>query len=219
MSITALTHLVSVKGVASAFVFNDHKTILAREVPDQYSTEGLTQLAAHVLQFQKILPQLGELRFGYENFGLWYRRFGPSFNCHLVVFTERDADFALLRQPINLAVLNLAKVIRQLEEEQMRTVSQSDLYKTALEAEKELFTLSGEDSNQVFAKLSLLSEFFIGPIGPEILQQSCHRLNLDLPLKNPDDLNELIQAAATSMGNSQQKQAWLTQAEDIIQRV
>lgn len=219
MSISALSHLASVKGVASAFIFNEKKQILAREVPDQYRTDGLIQIAGQVLQFLPILSNTTEIKLRYDNFGLWYRRFGPNLSYHLIAFTERDSDFSVLRQPVNLAILNLEKAVKQIEEDQAREVSQSALYQSAMEAERKIFVLSGEDTNKVFEKLSLLSEYFIGPLGPEILQQACHKLELNLPITNPNDMRAIIKTSAELTGNSHQSKVWMDQAEDVIQRV
>lgn len=219
MNVASLSYLVAVKGVASAFVFNEKQEILAREVPPQYQDEGLRQIAARIMQLSQGMKGMSECRVEYENFGIWFRRFGMSGNYYLVVFFEKEADVVSLRQPVNLAVLNLEKSLRQIEEEKLKEASQSEIFKAAKQAERAFLEVSGEDSNRVYARFELLSDYFIGPIGREILQSSFHELQLSLPLNKPEGARKLAQFCSVQLSNPDRQKAWLDQCEDVIQRI
>ena len=113
-SVTPLTRLASLREVAAAFVFNANGEILAREVPEKYSDADLQRLSAKMSEISALLEETKEYLLDFEHFKIWVRRFGRDMNYYLAAFIERDTDTFLLRQPINLAVLNLEKIIQQI---------------------------------------------------------------------------------------------------------
>lgn len=219
MNVPSLNYLVSVRGVASAFVFNKKQEILAREVPSQYQDEGLRQIAERIIQLSQRMQGLSECRVEYESFGIWFRRFGTDENYYLILFFEKEADVVSLRQPINLAILNLEKMLRQIEEEKLKEASQSEVFKAAQVAERAFLEVSGEDANRVYARIELLSDYLIGPVGREILQNAFHELQLTLPLTDREKARALAQLCSEQLSHPDRRKVWLDQCEDVIQRI
>ena len=105
----ALRKVTALPGVKAALVFDHFNTILARDVPGQYSNDILKRIAGQLSQLSlmstKSRVQTQEFRLVYEKYAVYVRLFAKNF--YLVVFMDRELQSADFRQPLNLSVLVL----------------------------------------------------------------------------------------------------------------
>jgi len=218
---SSLTRLAAIDQVAAAYIFNYDGVILGREVPLQYSDETLTRVSERLRQVLNSVEnhQLGvkEFRMTYENFGVWVRLFGERYI--LVIFLEAKARMAMIRQPVNLAVLNLEKALRTAEERDFERAQQNPLAESALRAERAIFQSNGSDTNQFLSRLGIIATFFHGPIGPEVIEHSCRVLKLDLPIDNSENMRRILEGAGKDISNPDKKNSFMSLGEDLIQRI
>jgi hypothetical protein len=217
----ALQRLATVDQVAAAFVLNEDGKILGREVPAQYSDAALQQIAERFSQISDVVTgaeiPLKELRFTFENFSVWTRFFGN--NHRLIIFLASGADPNIMRQPINLAVLNLEKGVKSVEAEHAEALSKTDLAEAALRAEHSIYHATGEDTNGFFSQVSMITIYFHGPVGPEILEQACRDHDLTLPISTGENMRKVVQTAASHLPNPDKKAGFENMAEDLVQRI
>jgi hypothetical protein len=222
-TVAALSRLIAINEIAAAFVFNRNCEILAREIDARYKDEGLQQIAKQLIAISTkhgtVGSPLRDMRIGFENFSVWLRVFSPNSNYFLVVFLQLGADPSLLRQPINLAVLNLEKAVQNIEELLEQSTIQSDIYQAAQAAERQLFALQGEDTNGFYASLSRLGTFYFGPTSEEILQFSCRELELSLPLTTIEDMKKAVERCAERIPEAGRKKSYLAEAFDLVERL
>ena len=102
----ALRKVTALPGVKAAFVFDQFQTIVARDVPGQYSNDILKRIASQLYQLAlfswktKVLTQ--EFRLIYEKYAVYTRLFAKNF--YLVVFMEKNLEPGDFRQPLNLSL-------------------------------------------------------------------------------------------------------------------
>src|ERR1700760_260196 len=110
----ALRKVTELPGVKAALVFDNFNTIVARDVPGQYSNDVLkriaTQLSQLALLSSKHRVTTREFRLVYDKYAVYTRLFAKNF--FLVVFMDRDLQPADYRQPLNLSVLVLDRALR-----------------------------------------------------------------------------------------------------------
>jgi hypothetical protein len=220
-NLPSLNRLAAIDQVAAAYIFNHEGTILGREVPLQYSDETLSRISERLKQ---VLEQIGthqlgvkEFRLTYENFGVWVRLFGERYI--LVIFLESKAQMTLIRQPVNLAVLNLEKALRSAEERDFERAQQNPLAESALRAERAIFHSSGADTNQFLSRLGVIATYFHGPIGPEIIEHACRSLMLELPVETTENMKKVLTVAANEISNPEKKISFVSLGEELIQRI
>jgi hypothetical protein len=221
-SFSALSRLASIDNVASTFICS-RKEIIAREVPEKYSNNDLSQISARVLSIFDSALSLGtvtqEMSLSYENFTILIRSFCADKNHFLVVFAQSNIDLNSLKQPINLAVLALEKAVQGFEDETEKKAAQKDIALAAQQAEQAILSDQGEDTNLFYSKLQLLTFYHIGPVGPEILQQYFRELELSLPLSSPHTMKKFVEFTAQCLPSEEKRIAFLEQAEDLICRI
>lgn len=220
-NLPSLNRLAAIDQVAAAYIFNHEGIILGREVPLQYSDETLSRISQRLKQVLSMIEshQLGikEFRLTYENFGVWVRLFGERYI--LVIFLEAKAQMPLIRQPVNLAVLNLEKALRAAEERDFERAQQNPLAESALRAERAIFQSSGSDTNHFLSRLGIIATYFHGPIGPEVIEHSCRTLMLDLPIDTTENMRKVLNGAGDEITNPDKKNSFLSLGEELIQRI
>jgi len=220
-NLPSLNRLAAIDQVAAAYIFNFDGNILGREVPLQYSDDTLRRISERLMGVFELVSQhqLGtkEFRMTYENFGVWVRIFGERYI--LVIFLEAKAQVPLIRQPVNLAVLNLEKALRSAEERDFEKAQQNPLAEAALRAERAIFQSSGSDTNQFLTRLGVIATYFHGPIGPEVIEHACRSLLLELPVAASEDMRKVLTVAGEDIPNPEKRSSFLHMGEELIQRV
>lgn len=218
---TSLQRIVAVDQVAAAFVFSRDGSVMGREVPHTYTDAALKQVARRLMELVKNVEALGspvkELLCHYENYGIWLRLFGGNFG--LAIFLQTGADLSLIRQPINLAILNLEKAVRNLAREEAERIARSELALAAREAEREIYRTQGEDTNGIFYRLSILSAAVIPAVGPEILEHACREAGVVLPFQNPQQVQQVVAFIAKQIDNPDLRRSFEKEAGDFVARV
>jgi hypothetical protein len=221
-SIPALQRLAALHNVAAAFVFNNDADILAREAPDRYTDKSLSQISHFILQITHDIQQqtspLRDCRLTYENFLIWFRSFGKNRDHYLALFLGLGADFQTLEQPVNLAILNLEKVITSIEQQQNQQAAQRDIVRAAQQAELGLLLNPANDTNHFYTRLTLLIQNFTGPAGNDILLHTCHQLQTTLPIDTIEKMTQIIETCATHIPHQQLRQHFTTHATDLAER-
>jgi hypothetical protein len=218
----ALQRLTTIEHVHAAFVFEQRTSkIVAREVPPQYSDHALEQVAMRVTQIAKPLVEgqltWKEFRLGFENFTVWVRTVAQKYV--LVIFVDSNISHSQLRQPINLAVLNVDKGIRAEEEKLFQHGRMSQLAESALQAERDIYLRSGNDSNHFLSRLNTLALFYVGPIGPEVVEHGCRELNFQLPITDVENMREAAKFVGQLIPNPDRKAHFTAAADRLIQQV
>jgi hypothetical protein len=220
-SLPALQRLSEIEAIQASFVFDDRGTIIGREVPGTHTDGSLTQVALRFLQalegVKSISSAYREARFEYENYGIWLKPFGE--NLMLVVFYSREADVALLRQPVNIAVLNLSKMLQGSLLNEEDEAHRQSLIQAARAAEAASYQTSGSDTNGFFAKLTVLTTGFFGPVGSELLEWGCREKNLHLPLEYKEDVDDILAYVLKHVPDAWVKETFLKEAEDLTERL
>jgi hypothetical protein len=150
----ALRKVTALPGVKAAFVFDQFHSIIARDVPGQYSNDILKRIASQLYQLalfswkNRVLTQ--DFRIVYERYAVYTRLFAKSF--YLVVFMEKNLEAHDFRQPLNLAVLVLDRALRSGE------AFESSV---ALSKVAEMAEISLKDSHET--DQSFAGEFRAGP--------------------------------------------------------
>src|SRR6202522_1616012 len=110
----ALRKVTALPGVKAAFVFDQFQSIVARDVPGQYSNDILKRIASQLYQLalfswkHRVLTQ--DFRLVYERYAVYTRLFAKNF--YLVVFMDKTLEPGDFRQPLNLSVLVLDRALR-----------------------------------------------------------------------------------------------------------
>lgn len=219
---SALSRLAQMKEIAAGFVFNSQLQILAKETPDRYNEASLRQIAANMLSVssrgEEMGMQIPEFWVRFEHFMVWTKRFGSNLDHYLVIFADRAINVDELRQPLNLAVLNLERAVSSVEEELNRKAAQTELALRAQAAERALFADTHQDTNQFVARLDILAEKFFGPPYVDIIRMACKECDLSLPIEKIEDMRKLSAQLASYLKTPAKKEIFNVQAEDFIQR-
>ncbi|MEM9399164.1 MAG: hypothetical protein AAF984_03070 [Verrucomicrobiota bacterium] len=220
-TLPALERLAMIDVVSAVFVFNEENEILARHMPDHYTDTSLVQVADRI---QKVLSHKNDLGqdikeavFHYENYALLLKYFSDRY--FMAVFFDRDAEVEYLRQPVNLAVLNMEKAVQRVEEDIVEEAAKTDLAEAARRAEKEIYRATGDDSNGYLARLQILATFYIGAAGIEILEQGFREFDVTLPLTREEDMLKITRRAAGFIANPEMKEGFITASENLIFRL
>ncbi|GAB4239500.1 MAG: hypothetical protein OHK005_01010 [Candidatus Methylacidiphilales bacterium] len=218
----ALQRLTSIEHVHAAFVFEKRNgRLTAREVPAQYSDHALEQIALRINQIAKPVEeaQFGwkEIRLTYDNFTAWARNLADRYA--LVIFVSSQIPYTQLRQPINLAVLNVEKGLRAEEEKTLQQGHRSELVDQALQAERDLFLKSGSDTNRFLARMSTLALYAHGPAGPEIVEYACRQLNAPLPVTEPAHMRQVVATVLDFLSNPDKRTFFEQAANRLIQQM
>jgi predicted regulator of Ras-like GTPase activity (Roadblock/LC7/MglB family) len=190
----ALQKVTALPGVKAALVFDHFNTVVARDVPGQYSNDILKRIAGQLSQLAQMSAksrvQTQEFRLVYDKYAVYVRLFAKNF--YLVVFKDRDLQSADFRQPLNLSVLVLDRALRSEElYEAGRTMSNA-----AQLAEGSL--ADSYESDVSFAgRFRKLCVTFLGQAGRDIVDQCLEELYLFPPIRTEGDMHKLRELALT----------------------
>jgi hypothetical protein len=189
---TALRKVTELPGVKAALVFDSFNTIIARDVPGQYSNEILKRIATQLSQLalfsskQRVLTQ--EFRLVYDKYAVYTRLFAKSF--YLVVFMDRELQPGDFRQPLNLSVLVLDRALRSEDlYEAGRTMSGA--------AEKAEISLRDtyENDTSFAGRFRKLCVEFLGQSGRDLVDMSLEELYIFPPIRTESDMHKLREHA------------------------
>jgi predicted regulator of Ras-like GTPase activity (Roadblock/LC7/MglB family) len=190
----ALQKVTALPGVKAALVFDHFNTVLARDVPGQYSNDILKRIAGQLSQLAQMSAksrvQTQEFRLVYDKYAVYVRLFAKNF--YLVVFMDCGLQSADFRQPLNLSVLVLDRALRSEElYEAGRTMSSA-----AQLAEGSLGDTYESDASFAgrFRKLCVT---FLGQAGRDIVDQCLEELYLFPPIRTEGDMHKLRELALT----------------------
>lgn len=216
-----LDRLYELDEVAAAYLYSIDGSITAAAVPEHYQKETLEALTTRINKVVSLIvqAQMGfrETRFVYEGHTLWLKSIGSSEV--LVVFVLPNSEFHLLRQPINLAAVNLEKAYHRIPEDVASDVD-TDLITAAHRAEMELLqsevTFTDEPNYQ---RLALLTQMHLGQIGPQVLEYSLRELKINLPYRSAEEMTHSVEYAANLIHNVQQQKQYLDEARELIEKI
>jgi predicted regulator of Ras-like GTPase activity (Roadblock/LC7/MglB family) len=190
----ALQKVTALPGVKAALVFDHFNTVVARDVPGQYSNDILKRIAGQLSQLAQMSAksrvQTQEFRLVYDKYAVYVRLFAKNF--YLVVFMDRDLQSADFRQPLNLSVLVLDRALRSEElYEAGRTMSNA-----AQLAEGSL--ADSYESDVSFAgRFRKLCVTFLGQAGRDLVDHSMEELYIFPPIRTEGDMHKLRELALT----------------------
>lgn len=190
----ALRKVTALPGVKAALVFDHFNTIVARDVPGQYSNDILKRIAGQLSQLAllsaKSRVQTQEFRIVYEKYAVYVRLFAKNF--YLVVFMDRSLQPVDFRQPLNLSVLVLDRALRS-----------EDLYEAGRTMSSAAQIAEGSLGDTYEADTSFAGRFrklcvtFLGQAGRDLVDQSLEELYLFPPIRTETDMHKLRDLALT----------------------
>ena len=184
----ALRKVTALPGVKAAFVFDQFHSIIARDVPGQYSNDILKRIASQLYQLAlfswkaKVLTQ--EFRLVYDKYAVYSRLFAKNF--YLVVFMEKNLEPSDYRQPLNLSVLVLDRALRTEDVFE----SNRSMVKVAQLAEHSLKE-SHEADDSFAGKFRKLCVTYLGQTGRDLVDLAMEEQYLFPPLRTEDEMRRL----------------------------
>ena len=209
----ALRKVTALPGVKAAFVFDQFHTIIARDVPGQYSNDILKRIASQLYQLalfswkSKVLTQ--EFRLVYDKYAVYTRLFAKSF--YLVVFMEKNLEPSDFRQPLNLSVLVLDRALRTEDAfESSRAMAKvAMIAETSLKESHELDTsFAGE-----FRRLCVT---FMGQTGRDLVDLAMEELYLFPPIRTEADMKKLRDYSLAHIVHPLKRQIIEKEAKELI---
>jgi hypothetical protein len=211
----ALRKVTALPGVKAAFVFDQFHSIIARDVPGQYSNDILRRIASQLYQLavfswkNRVLTQ--DFRLVYERYAVYTRLFAKSF--YLVVFMEKNLEAHDFRQPLNLAVLVLDRALRSGEVYETTAV----LAKVAKAAEGSL--KDAHEKDETFAgEFRRLCVTFLGQTGRDVVDLALEEQFLFPPLRSEEDMRKLRDYSLTHIINPLKRRIVRTESEELIKK-
>ena len=190
----ALRKVTELPGVKAALVFDNFNTIVARDVPGQYSNEILKRIASQLSQLalfsskNRVLTQ--EFRLVYEKYAVYTRLFAKNF--YLVVFMDRHLQPADFRQPLNLSVLVLDRALRS-EELYDAGRTMSGVAEMAERSLRDTF----ENDSSFAGRFRRLCVHVLGQSGRDLVDMALEELYLFPPIRTETDMHKLRDLALT----------------------
>jgi hypothetical protein len=216
-----LDRLFELDEVAAAFLYSGENRVEAAAAPEHYQRETLQALVTRIEQVVQLIKKakigFRETRFDYEGHTIWLKSIGADEM--LVVFVLPSSDMHLLRQPINLAAVNLEKAFLRLPEDVASDVD-TDLVTAAHRAEMELLQEEVsfvEEPN--YQRLAALTGIYVGPIGSQVLEYSLRELKIRLPYSSTKEMQSSVEYAANLIQNVERQKQYLDAANDLIERL
>jgi len=211
----ALRKVTALPGVKAAFVFDQFHTIIARDVPGQYSNDILKRIASQLYQLAlfswktKVLTQ--EFRLVYDKYAVYTRLFAKSF--YLVVFMEKNLEPADFRQPLNLSVLVLDRALRS---EDVFESSRA-MAKVAQLAEHSLKE-SHEIDESFAGQFRHLCVTFLGQTGRDLIDLALEEQYLFPPLRTEEDMKKLRDFALIHIVHPIKRQIIQKESKELMQK-
>jgi hypothetical protein len=189
---SALSKVTELPGVKAALVFDNFNTIVARDVPGQYSNEILKRIASQLSQLAlfsaKSRVSTHEFRLIYEKYAVYTRLFAKNF--YLVVFMDRDLQPADFRQPLNLSVLILDRALRS-EDLYDASRTMTGVAETAERSLRDAF----ENDSSFAGRFRRLCVEFLGQSGRDLVDMALEELYLFPPIRTETDMHKLRELA------------------------
>ena len=211
----ALRKVTALPGVEAAFVFDQFHSIVARDVPGQYSNDILKRIALHLYQLSRFSTKARvvtqEFRLVYDKYALYTRLFAKNF--YLVVFMEKSMEPSDFRQPLNLAVLVLDRALRTGEAlESTRTMAA-----VAQMAENSL--KETHESDESFAgQFRRLCVIFLGQTGRDLVDLAIEEEYLFPPLRTEAEMRKLRKFALSHIVHPIKRQIIEKDSEEMIHK-
>jgi hypothetical protein len=211
----ALKKVTALPGVKAAFVFDQFHSVVARDVPGQYSNDILKRIASQLYSLAAFSGKQGaatqEFRLVYDKYAVYTRMFARTF--YLVVFMDRTLQPADFRQPLNLAVLVLDRALRSDETfESSRTIA-----KFAELAEHSL--KEGAETDESFSgQFRRLCVTFLGQTGRDLIDLAIEELYLIPPVKTEKDMRRLRDFAVAHVVHPLKRKIIKQDSDDMIRR-
>ena len=211
----ALRKVTALPGVKAAFVFDQFQSIVARDVPGQYSNDILKRIASQLYQLalfswkNKVLTQ--EFRLVYDKYAVYTRLFAKSF--YLVVFMEKNLEPSDFRQPLNLSVLVLDRALRS---EDVFESSRA-MAKVAQIAEQSLKE-SHEDDQSFAGTFRRLCVTFLGQTGRDLVDLAMEELYLFPPIRMEKDMKKLRDFALSHIVYPIKRQIIEKESKELMQK-
>jgi hypothetical protein len=211
----ALRKVTALPGVKAAFVFDQFQSVVARDVPGQYSNDILKRIALQLYQLArfswKARAITQEFRLVYDKYALYTRLFAKNF--YLVVFMEKSMEPADFRQPLNLAVLVLDRALRTEETlESTRTMAT-----VAQMAESSL--KDGHEVDESFAgQFRRLCVTFLGQTGRDLVDLAIEEKYLFPPLRTEAEMRKLREFSLTHIVHPIKRQIIEKDSEEMIRK-
>ncbi len=220
-NIPALNRLLDLEEVAAVFVYTSDLKLEAAAAPPNYTEQLIEQLVLRIDQVLSLTRKahvgFKEVIFNFEGHTLWVKAYGHEH--FLALFISPGSDLSLLRQPINLAVVNLDSA-SQRRVESDTSVGNTDLLNAAYRAEMELLQSDRQEVNdEKFLKLAVLTEYFLGTAGSEILEYGLRDQEVTLPFSSKADMVHVVDYASRLIANVDHKRMYLDECAELIERL
>jgi hypothetical protein len=209
----ALRKVTALPGVKAAFVFDQFQSIVARDVPGQYSNDILKRIASQLYQLalfswkHRVLTQ--DFRLVYERYAVYTRLFAKNF--YLVVFMEKNLQPQDFRQPLNLAVLVLDRALRSGDAfESSRTMA-----KVAEMAEGSLKE-SYETDESFAGDFRRLCVIYLGQTGRDLVDLAMEEQYLFPPIKTEKEMRKMRAFALTHVVHPLKRRIIEMDSEELI---
>jgi hypothetical protein len=185
---SALRKVTELPGVKAALVFDNFNTIIARDVPGQYSNDTLKRIATQLSQLAlfsaKSRVNTQEFRLIYDKYAVYTRLFAKNF--YLVVFMDRDLQPVDFRQPLNLSVLVLDRALRS-EDLYDASRTMSGVAEVAERSLRDTF----ENDTSFAGRFRRLCVEYLGQCGRDLVDLALEELYLFPPIRTEEDMHRL----------------------------
>lgn len=196
-TVPALNRLLDLEEIAAVFTYTSDLKLDAAAVPPNYSEQLIEQLVLRIDQVLSLVRKahvsFKESTFTFEGHTLWVKSYGQD--SFLALFIAAEADLSLLRQPINLAVVNLDSA-SQRRVESDTSVGNTDLLNAAHRAEMELLQAERE-----------------------VLEYGLRDQEVKLPFSSKSDMVHVVDFASRYIANVEHKKMFLDECAELIERL
>ncbi|HEY0257123.1 MAG TPA: hypothetical protein VGC39_06755 [Candidatus Methylacidiphilales bacterium] len=209
----ALRKVTALPGVKAAFVFDQFQSIIARDVPGQYSNDILKRIALELYQLalfsSKARVQTQEFRLVYDKYAVYARLFAKNF--YLVVFMEKNLESIDFRQPLNLSVLVLDRALRSEDVFE----SNRSMVRVAQLAEHSL--KESHEADESFAgQFRRLCVTYLGQTGRDLVDLALEEQYLFPPLRTEEDMKKLRDYALVHVVHPLKRQIIESESEKLL---
>jgi hypothetical protein len=211
----ALQKVTALPGVKAAFVFDQYQSVVARDVPGQYSNDILKRIASQLYQLailswkNRVLTQ--DFRLVYDRYGVYTRLFSKTF--YLVVFMERDLAVQDFLQPLNLAVLVLDRALRS-----GNAFEASAAMAKVAEAAEISLKETAEADDSFAGDFRRLCVTYLGQTGRELVDLALEEQYLFPPLRTEDDMRKLRTYALGHIIHPIKRQIIQNESEELLEK-
>ena len=211
----ALRKVTALPGVKAAFVFDQFHSVVARDVPGQYSNDILKRIALQLYQLARFSSKsrvvTQEFRLIYDKYALYTRLFAKSF--FLVVFMEKSMEPSDFRQPLNLAVLVLDRALRTEE-----TLESTRTMATVAQMAESSLKETHEHDESFAGQFRRLCVTFLGQTGRDMVDLAIEEQYLFPPLRTEAEMRKLREYSLSHIINPIKRQIIEKDSEEMIRK-